>query len=99
MASTSIPTSTEFFTSTLDFNGTGDNRVAVWAITNTETLKDNVPNLNLLQIIIGTEQYSDPVPVVQKLGPCPLGMSLGQPEEQIDPGDDRMEQLYYSALG
>lgn len=88
---------TEFFTSTLDFYGTGDNRVAVWALTNTETLKDNVPNLNLQQTVIGMEQYSDPVPVVQKAGSYPLGMSLGQPEEQIDPGDDRMEQLYYAA--
>jgi hypothetical protein len=88
---------TEFFTSTLDFYGSGDNRVAVWALTNTETLKDNVPNLNLQQTVIGTELYSDPVPVVQKAGPYPLGMSLHQPEEQIDPGDDRMEQLYYAA--
>lgn len=87
---------TEFFTSTLDFNGTGDNRVAVWAMTDTETLKDNVPNLNFQQTIVHTEEYSSPGPAVQKTGPYPLGMSLAQPEELLDSGDDRMEQLFYA---
>lgn len=88
---------TEFLTGTLDFYGSGDDRVGVFAITNTETLKDNVPNLNFQQTIVRTEQYSSPVPVVQKRGRYPLGMSLGQPEERLDAGDDRMEQLYYAA--
>lgn len=87
---------TEFFTSSLNFNGTVDNRVAVWALTNTTSLTDNVPNLNLQQTIIPTEVYGEPVPVMQKAGSYPLGMSLGQPEETLDPGDNRMQQLYYS---
>ena len=88
---------TEFFTSSLDFSGMGDNRIAVWSLTNTESLKDNVPDLNLQQTIVQTEEYQTPqVTAVQKTGPYPLGMSLGDPEETLNPDDDRMLQLYYS---
>lgn len=88
---------TEFFTSSLDFNGTGDNRIAVWSLTNTESLKDNVPNLKLQQTIVQTEEYQTPqVGAVQKVGPFPLGQALHDPEETLNPNDDRMLQLYYS---
>lgn len=87
---------TEFFTSSLDFNNSVDNRVAVWSLTNTKSLQDNVPSLNLQQTIINTEEYGAPVPAVQRSGTYPLGQSLGDAEEKIDTGDDRMMQLFYS---
>ncbi len=93
---TSASNGTEFFTMSMNAVSRVDNRVAVWSLTNTRTLIDNVPNLNFQQTIIPTETYSEPVPVVQKVGPYPLGMSLGDPEETLDPGDDRMQQLFYS---
>ena len=87
---------TEFFTSSLDFNGTVDNRVAVWSLTNTQSLKDAVPNLNLQLTVINTQEYGMPVPAVQRTGPNPNGMAVGDPEERIDTGDDRMMQLFYA---
>ncbi len=87
---------TEFFTSSLDFQNVGDARLAVWALTNTETLESRVPNLNLIQRVIPTEAYVPPVPGIQKAGSYPLGMSLGDPEEAVDTGDDRMLQVYYT---
>ena len=94
--STGANNGTEFFTSSLDFTGGGDNRLAVFALTNTATLIDNVPNLNFQQVVIPSEAYGEPVPVVQKVGPYPLGMSLGDAEETLDPGGNRMQQLFYS---
>lgn len=87
---------TEFFTSSLDFTGTVDNRLAVWSMTNTQSLKDNVPNLNLQVSVIASEVYGTPVPAVQRTGSIPLGQALGDPEETLDPGDDRMQQLFYA---
>lgn len=87
---------TEFFTSSLDFNNSVDNRLAVWSLTNTQSLKDPVPNLNLQLTVINTQEYGAPVPAVQRSGAYPQGMALGDPEELIDAGDDRMMQLFYS---
>ncbi len=87
---------TEFFTSSLDFQNVGDNRLGVWALTNTATLRDRVPNLNLIQTVIPTQPYLPPVPAVQKAGSYPYGQSLGAPEEFLDTNDDRMLQVYYT---
>lgn len=91
---TSQNNGTEFFTSSLDFSNIGDNRLAVWALTNTETLEDRVPNLNLLQQVIVSEEYGAPAPAIQKAGSIPLGRALKEPEELLDTNDDRMQQTY-----
>ncbi|WP_433966213.1 hypothetical protein [Tunturiibacter gelidiferens] len=87
---------TELLVSSLDFNGTVDNRLAVWSLTNTQSLNESVPNLNLQVTVIPTQEYGQPVPAVQRAGSYPLGQSLGEPEEAIDTGDDRMMQVFYS---
>lgn len=86
----------EFFVSSLDFSGTGDHRLAVWAMTNTQSLDSGVPNLNLIHAIISSEKYAEPVPAVQKAGYYPLGLSLGDKEETIETGDNRMQQVYFA---
>jgi hypothetical protein len=85
----------EYFLSALDFDGTLDNRIAVWAVTNTVSLTDLHPNVKLSKQVITSEVYGQPPPAVQKPGPFPLGMSLGKNLPLIDTNDDRMNQVVF----
>jgi hypothetical protein len=86
----------EYFLSALDFFGTLDNRIAVWAVLNTSTLVNAHPNLQLVHKVLNSEVYGTPtVGAAQPPGPTPLGTSLGDSEEQLNPDDDRMQQTVY----
>jgi hypothetical protein len=86
----------EYFLSALDFTGTLDNRIAVWALTNTKSLAKAVPNVSLQNTVIHSEVYGLPPNATQKAGPFPLGQSLNEPEETLNSDDDRMEQTVFS---
>lgn len=86
----------EYFLSALDFQNTLDNRIAVWALTNTQSL-DSTPNVALLNTVIGSEVYGFPPLATQKAGPYPLGQALGEPEETLDTDDDRMQNAVYAS--
>ncbi len=88
-------TGLEYFLSSLDFLGTLDNRIAVWAMTNTTSLNDLHPSVKLQKKVITSEVYGQPPPAVQNPGPYPLGTSLGNPLELIDTNDDRMNQVIF----
>ena len=85
----------EYFLSSLDFQGTLDNRIAVWAMTNTASLNDLSPKVKLKKTIVTSEVYGQPPPAVQNPGPFPYGTSLGKNLELIDTNDDRMNQVVY----
>jgi hypothetical protein len=87
----------EYFLSALDFTGTLDNRIAVWALTNTRSLSRSTPSVTLTSVVINSEVYGQPAPVTQKPGPYPLGQSLGEPEETIDSNDDRMNNVVFAS--
>jgi hypothetical protein len=90
----------EYFLSALQFGNPGyevyDNRIAVWALTNTKTLNTNFPILNLTFNVIHSETYGQPDPAQQKPGLTPLGTALGDKLELINTNDDRMNQVIYS---
>ena len=86
----------EYFLSSLDFFGTLDNRIAVWALANTRSLNRPTPSVTLMNAVINSEVYGQPAAVTQKAGPYPLGQSLGEPEEKIDSGDDRMQNVVFA---
>ena len=90
----------EYFLSALQFGNPGfevfDNRIAVWALTNTKSLSSNSPVLTLGFNIVNTQTYGQPDPVSQKFGEYPLGQLLNAPLELIDSNDDRMNQVTYS---
>ena len=96
----SVPTGVEYFLSALQFGNPGyevyDNRIAVWAVTNTKSLNTSAPSLNLLFQVIHSETYGQPDPAEQKAGEIPLGTSLGDSLELIATNDDRMNQVIYS---
>ncbi len=86
---------TELFLSSLNFNGTSDNRIGVWSLTNTSTL-NSTPNLFLQNIVLNVMPYQEPGAAQQKIGPFPQGESYGDPEEALNPDDNRMQQVYYT---
>jgi hypothetical protein len=89
---------TEYLLSALDFDATTDNRIAVWALTNTKSLDDPTPAVTLTApSILSSETYGQPPNAEQKKGPTPFGDSLGEPEEQVATNDDRMNQVVYAA--
>jgi hypothetical protein len=67
-----------------------DNRLALWALTNTASL-NTTPNLHLKDTIISSEVYGFPPSIVQPNGPTPLADALKEHENLIDGGDDRMQ--------
>ena len=82
-ALTNGPSRAEFFLNSLDPNGTGDNRVGVWAMSNRVAVwKGGIPTLS--NIVLTSEAYSVP-PGAQQKGATSL----------LDAGDDRMQQTQY----
>src|SRR6478752_3039234 len=79
-AITDGPSRAEYLMSSLDPNGTGDNRIGVWAVTN--RVLGTHPDPHLQRIIIPSQSYSGP-PATPQMGPQSL----------IDSGDDRMQQV------
>jgi len=73
----------EYFMNSLDPNGTFDNRIGVWAMTNRNAVSQgNVPTLSSL--VITSEPYGVP----------PLAQQRGS-SSTLDSGDDRMQQVQY----
>ena len=93
---------TEYFLSALQFGPAPfDNRIAVWALTNTRSLSSSSPNLHLLHTVISTEAYGmapGMFSAPQKSGPTPLRDALGDvdPLEQLAGNDDRMNQVVFA---
>jgi hypothetical protein len=102
---------TEYFLSALDFNATLDNRITLWALTNTSSLASASPSVSLSQAVLASEVYGQPPAMQQRPGPAPLtdvlqgklGVQLGlvaKPATEhlnvINANDDRMNQTIYA---
>jgi hypothetical protein len=75
--------SSEYFLNSLDPNGTGDNRIGVWALTGGARVASGLmPTLS--STIITSEPYGEPPGAAQKGA-----------KSLIDSGDDRMQQTQY----
>jgi len=86
----------EYFLSALQFIDTFDNRIAVWAITNTRSLNSNAPTLTLSFAVLNSETYGQPNPATQKAGEFPLGTLHGDPLPLLNTNDDRMNQVVFA---
>jgi hypothetical protein len=74
----------EFFLGSLDPNGTGDNRIGVWAMTHENQVGlGGMPSLT--SVVIPSEAYAVPPPSPQKGA-----------KSTLDSGDDRMQQVEYA---
>jgi hypothetical protein len=105
---------TEYALSALQFGLTGpiDNRIAVWAFTNTESITDDNPSVQAHVNTIQSEAYEQPqVFANQKAGPTPRGedctitkcrgttvalMKTFTFPGPIQPNDDRMNQVVFA---
>jgi len=88
---------TEYFLGGLEFGKKPfqlDNRIAVWALTNTASL-NTTPDLHLSDKIVTSEIYGLPPAIVQPKGPTPLTDSFKEHESLIDGGDDRMQAAIF----
>jgi len=91
---------TEYFLSALQFGpAPTDNRIAVWALTNTGSLKTPTPMVTLKHVVIGSENYTQPeTNAEQKSGSTPLRDTLTgvHPLEHLASNDDRMNQVVFA---
>jgi len=92
---------TEYLMSALDFSGTLDNRIAVWALTNTSSLASPTPSVSLSVAVIDSEVYGQPPDAQQRPGATPLAdaLSIKPPKEKLEliaGNDDRMNQVVYA---
>jgi len=86
----------EYFTSVADIRNMLDRRVAVWAITNTASLANEVPLLKLKTAIIGTQPFGVPPDALQKVGETRLGSLLSEKTEYISTNDQRLQQAVFA---
>src|SRR6185437_15946264 len=90
---------TEYFITSKD-NGPPSfgTTLRIYALVNTESLESGgVPTLlSSAPNDFPSEFYSNPVPANQKAGSYPLGQHFGDPEEFLNPDDDRPQQVYYA---
>jgi hypothetical protein len=89
---------TEYFQSALDFGaapalGTRANRIAVWSLTNTSSLKGSSPDPALHVTVLPSEEYTQPPDAAQAPGTLVINNSL----PLLDANDDRMNQVVYAA--
>lgn len=99
---------TEYLMSALDFDATLDNRIAVWALTNTQSLTTNNPDVELeAPKIVNSQVYGQPPDAEQAPGPTPLGdlapsFFAGKPagvKEHLNllaGNDDRMQMVTFA---
>jgi hypothetical protein len=89
---------TEYLVGALDFAKKPfelDNRIAVWALTNTASL-NTTPAIHVDDAVISSQVYGLPPTIAQPNGPTPVGDSFHDPENSIDGGDDRMQVAVYA---
>jgi hypothetical protein len=91
----------EYLLSSFDVNvNSSDQRLGLWALTNTQTLDSPTPSVGLTAKILPSEPYAGGppagTPVVQRPGPRPLGDLLGEPLPTINADDDRMQAPVYT---
>jgi hypothetical protein len=115
---TSSPTSgdqrfggVEYLLSALDFANLHDNRIAVWALTNTSSINSDSPSVGLRVATLASESYVFPGFARQKAGTIPLGASgqyscephtpcptpTPQTEGPIQTNDDQIQSAVYAS--
>jgi len=98
---------TEYFLSSLQFGpGALDNRIAVWALTNTASLNAATHSVSLSEVVIDSEVYGQPPDSAQKDGPLFLAENMEALEGIKTPptehlaflagNDDRMNQVVFA---
>jgi hypothetical protein len=86
----------EYFVSVADVRNMLDRRLAVWALTNTASLADAVPALQLRSAIVGSEAFGVPPDAQQKTGNSELGRLVSEKQAFLATNDQRMQQAVFA---
>lgn len=99
---------TAWFLSALDFTGTVDDRIAVWALTHTRWLSTGTgPQPALTSRVIQSQSYGQPPDAQQRPGPLPLanliasgafGKRASEHLPLLSANDDRMQQVMFDGI-
>lgn len=75
------------------------NKISVWALTNTQSLRSTHPQLTLTRQNLRSEVYGQPPTQTQRAGYRPLGTdpSVNEPLPRVKSNDSRMNQVVYAA--
>ncbi len=84
----------EYFLSTTDFDTANENKIGVWALDNTDSLRAANPDVRLTHRTVPSLNYSFEPNVVQKPGRAPLAQLVGEPLNKLDSGSDMSEVKY-----
>ena len=86
---------TEYFLNSF-FTGGLEDRIVLWALTNSSSLTKAHPSVALTHAVLNTEVYGNPPASEQRAGPTPLGDLVNGKLEFLDGNDDRMQQVVFS---
>lgn len=96
---------TSYALSSLDFTGSGDQRIAEWAYTNTNSIGSRRGAIDIYEQTLASGLYAMPPMAAQESGPTPLGDFWNQitgakgknplPEGPVQTNDDRMGTVAY----
>lgn len=79
------------------FNDDGtDNRLRIWALSNTASLDSATPAVQLVDSVVNVAPYAVPPQATQRTGDYPQGQLQGFPLGVIDGNDSRMQQVSYA---
>lgn len=86
----------EYMMSIADIRNVLDNRVAVWAMSNTASLNDASPAPKLHSAMVKTESFAMPPDAQQQAGDTELGSLAGEKPQRIETNDHRLQQTFFA---
>ncbi len=86
----------EYFLSTTDFDTVRESKIGIWALSNTDSLDSDSPQLRLTRNTVNSLTYAFEPNVVQKKGRHPLGQLVGEPLNSLDSGTN-MNEVKFAA--
>ena len=88
------PGNRQFFLSTTDFDTVREDKIGIWALSNTDSLALPEPDLRLSRRTIPSLRYVLDPNVEQRPGRRPLGRSVGEELNSLNSGSDMSEVKY-----
>ncbi len=88
------PGDRQYFLSSTDFDTVREDKVGVWALSNTDSLTRSKPRVRLTRSTAPSLRYVREPNVEQRPGRNPLGKSVGEPLNTLDSGSDMTEVKY-----
>lgn len=86
----------EYFLSTTDFDTVRESKIGIWALSNTDSLDSDSPQLRLTRNTVDSLTYAFEPNAVQREGRRPLGKLVNEPLNALDSGTN-MNEVKFAA--